>query len=867
MTEYVSSMTNPNAWAKAGIMYRENNSPDSKEVALVVSPGGNFSLQWRDTTGGQTNYTILGTYYIPMFIKLTRVGDTFTAYRSDDGINWGIALGSTTVAMNSSIKAGMCVTSHDSAYTSTARFVNITLNNGSADSQAPSVPTGLTATAVSGSQVNLSWTASSDSTGVVGYKVYRGGTQIATVTTGTTYINTGLSTSTQYTYTVSSFDAAGNNSVQSTSASATTLVSLEGPYITMNLPCKVEAENYNVGGEGIAYHDGDAANLGQQYRPSEGVDLQNCYEDAGYDIGWVSANEWMDYTVNVATAGTYDVAFRVASWSDGKSLKLQDNGVDKCTVNLPNTGGNQTWQNVSASVSLSAGIHVIRIYCITDGFNLNYMNFTFTDSQAPTVPTGLTATAVSNNQINLSWTASTDNVGVAGYKIFRDGNHISTTTNTTFSSIGLNPSTQYSYTVSAFDAAGNNTAQCASANATTQGGTDTTAPTVPTGLAATAVSTSQINLSWTASSDNVGVTGYKIYRGGTQIATTSGTTFSNTGLSASTLYSYTVAAYDAAGNNSAQSTAASATTQADLTNIASQGTIIATVTNPIGGGNHNIEIIRDGIKPEVGSSNSNQQYDTYAANGTVHDEYVGYTFGQSKTFNRMVFQEGINFVDGGWFANGTLKVQVLQGGTWTDVASTVSPLYPNANSQGTFGQNYETYSITFNSVTGDGIRLYGRAGGSANFISTGELEVYTGTSSDIQVPTVPTGLAATAVSSSQINLSWTASTDNVGVTGYKIFRNGTQLATATGTTYSNTGLTASTLYTYTVSAYDAAGNNSAQSTPASATTQAPQSIPTPWLFNDIGSPTPAGSASYNSGEFTIAGGGSDIWNTLTNLHM
>ncbi len=91
---------------------------------------------------------------------------------------------------------------------------------------------------------------------------------------------------------------------------------------------------------------------------------------------------------------------------------------------------------------------------------------------------------------------------------------------------------------------------------------DTTAPTVPTGLTATAISSSQINLSWTASTDNVGVTGYNIYRGGTKIGTSLGATYQDTGLAASTSYSYTVAAFDAAGNTSAQSAGASATTLA-----------------------------------------------------------------------------------------------------------------------------------------------------------------------------------------------------------------------------------------------------------------------------------------------------------------
>lgn len=94
-----------------------------------------------------------------------------------------------------------------------------------------------------------------------------------------------------------------------------------------------------------------------------------------------------------------------------------------------------------------------------------------------------------------------------------------------------------------------------------------------------------------------------------------------------------------------------------------------------------------------------------------------------------------------------------------------------------------------------------------------------GSADNIQ-PSMPTSLAATAMSSSQINLAWTASTDNVGVSGYKIFRGGVQISTSTTPTYSHTGLTPSTNYTYTVSAYDAAGNNSAQSASANSTTQA-----------------------------------------------
>ena len=91
-------------------------------------------------------------------------------------------------------------------------------------------------------------------------------------------------------------------------------------------------------------------------------------------------------------------------------------------------------------------------------------------------------------------------------------------------------------------------------------------------------------------------------------------------------------------------------------------------------------------------------------------------------------------------------------------------------------------------------------------------------SADTTPPSVPTGITATAVSSAQINLSWTASTDNVGVVGYRVFRNGVQVGSTTALSYTDTGLAAATSYTYTVAAFDAAGNVSAQSTGTTATT-------------------------------------------------
>jgi len=125
---------------------------------------------------------------------------------------------------------------------------------------------------------------------------------------------------------------------------------------------------------------------------------------------------------------------------------------------------------------------------------------------------------------------------------------------------GLLATTTYHYRVKSRDAAGNLATSADFTLTTLIAVPDTTPPSVPTSLSASAVSSSQINLSWTASTDNVGVAGYTISRGGSQIGTTALTSYSDTSLSPSTTYTYTVAAYDAAGNVSALSASASAAT-------------------------------------------------------------------------------------------------------------------------------------------------------------------------------------------------------------------------------------------------------------------------------------------------------------------
>ncbi len=191
-----------------------------------------------------------------------------------------------------------------------------------------------------------------------------------------------------------------------------------------------------------------------------------------------------------------------------------------------------------------------------------------TDTTPPTAPTNLSATVAGATQVNLSWTASTDNVAVAGYYVERNGvtlNQIDTATN--YSDAGLAANTKYTYQVMAADTSGNLSPLSTAVSVTTPAIADTTPPTAPTGLTAKAVASNQINLTWAAATDNggSGLAGYIVMRGTTEIGRTTATSFGDATLNASTTYSYTVLAYDGAGNKSPASAAASATTPAATT--------------------------------------------------------------------------------------------------------------------------------------------------------------------------------------------------------------------------------------------------------------------------------------------------------------
>ena len=142
------------------------------------------------------------------------------------------------------------------------------------------------------------------------------------------------------------------------------------------VPGIIQAENYDLGGEGVAYHESGASNVHGQYRTTEGVDIENCTDaGTGYNVGDIQTGEWMMYTVNVTQSGQYDFTFRVAATASGKTFHVEVDDVNVTgAVQVPNTGGWQTWQNVVVkNISLTQGKKMFKVVMDSDLFNLNYM--------------------------------------------------------------------------------------------------------------------------------------------------------------------------------------------------------------------------------------------------------------------------------------------------------------------------------------------------------------------------------------------------------------------------------------------------------------------------------------------------------------
>jgi chitodextrinase len=408
------------------------------------------------------------------------------------------------------------------------------------------------------------------------------------------------------------------------------------------------------------------------------------------------------------------------------------------------------------------------------------------------------------------------------------------------------------------------------------GGADTSPPTAPSGLTATTASSTQINLTWTASTDNVGVTGYLVERcqgsGCTsfaQIATPTTTSYNDTGLPAATSYMYRVRATDAAGNLSAYSNSAGTTTPASgIAYVQSNSTspnnpsltnLSTTFTAAQRAGDLNVVAVAWGTNASISSLTDTA--------GNTYTLAVGPTVfgGQNAIYyakNIVAAAAGANTVTVTFSAavgDPDIRVAEYSGISTTSpldvtVAATGSGTLTNSGSVTTTNANdlLVGANLVGSTTTGPGTGFTQRViSGEDGDILEDEIVstvgAYSATapispsgtwimqmaafkaagSANTTPPTAPSGLASPASSDSQINLSWTASTDNVGVTGYLVERclgsgcsTFTQIATSKTVTYIDTGVSASASYNYRVRATDASNNLSNYSNTVAASTKA-----------------------------------------------
>ena len=586
------------------------------------------------------------------------------------------------------------------------------------DTRPPTSPGPVTVTGATQTSVTVAWGAARDNVGVAAYDVYWQGRRVARVH-ARTYSRTGLRCGTSHAVAVVAVDRAGNRSAASSAIVST------GACLDVAAPSAPT---------GIVQVAGDAKSATVRWKPSTD------------DVGVVG---YTVYRAGVPQGTTWENSFTLGPLACGSSYPA--------SVDAYDAAGNRS-QRASFVVTTSA--------C--------------PDTQPPSAPTALAQTSATSTSATVSWSPSADQVGVAGYTVYRDGAAVGTTTGTAYETTGLACGTAYSLAVDAFDAAGNRSSRTSATVATTACAAppapppapppppasppppppppsppppDTAAPSVPAGLSVTSVSAAAIGLAWQAATDAVGVTAYRVYRSGVLAATVTQPAATVSGLACGTAYQFEVEAWDAAGNHSARAAVVASTSAC-----------------------------ADAQPPTVptGLLQQNRTQTSISLLWSPSTDAVG-------------------VVGYGAYVAGAL------------VGTTAQPGYTFAGlACGT------TYTL--------GVDAFDAAG---NRSARTSVLMTTSSCGDTQPPSTPGGLSVTAAATTSLGLSWTASTDNVAVAGYDVFLGASKAATGTSTTVSLGGLACGTTYTVGVEAFDSAGNRSSRASKEAVTAACPSPPPPP----------------------------------------
>ena len=313
-----------------------------------------------------------------------------------------------------------------------------------------------------------------------------------------------------------------------------------------------------------------------------------------------------------------------------------------------------------------------------------------------------------------------------------------------------------------------------------------------------------------------------MYRDGstTPLGTSATTSFSDTTVAATTTYTYRVTAVDAAGNESAASATASVTTPLGSGTLTFAPSDDATVDSSqpavVLGTNTRLTIDNSPVVNSLLKFNV-----TGTANCPVSSAKLKLTIG-SGTDDKSLYGGDLYATSSAWSESSV---------TWNNAPAAIGAKVSSVPGAVALNTSYlfdvrslvtgdGAVSVLLKSTSGDGARYYSKEGGAGALAP--QLQVVCGSPSggDTQAPSPPSGLTATATSSNQVDLTWTGSSDNIAVTGYRVYRNGSTspLATSTTTSFSDTTASPAAAYTYRVTAVDAAGNESTSSNIASVTT-------------------------------------------------
>jgi fibronectin type 3 domain-containing protein len=557
----------------------------------------------------------------------------------------------------------------------------------------------------------------------------------------------------------------------------------------------------------------------------------------------------------------------ITIWSDGKNV---------CQVTEPMPGAHS-----GVFFSTFHGGHDLT-YSPKKTENAEFADFTLaTDGPqtpsptAPATPTALSASATSSSSIALNWTETDNSDAAASYAVYEGSTKVATSTGTSATITGLAAGSTHTYTVTAVDGSGVESAHSAAATATTP--SSSTTPATPANVAVSGTTSSSISLSWTETNNADPAASYNVLEGSTVVATSTGTSATVGGLAAGSTHTYTVEAVDAAGNTSAPSAAVTGT-------AANPSTVPAVPQHLVAASATASSITLNWT--ETNNSDPAASYTVYegttvvATSTTTGATVSGLAAGSTHTFTVTAVDAAGNesahsaaatgSTTGGGGGGLTVTIQKTKdwGSGYTDTATLTNTsgasitgwnvqfdLDASENIESSYNVTYASsaHHYTLSDISTDAtlaagaslqFKFSGDYPSSGHYIAPANVAAYA--LSAQQSPATPSGLTITGTTTSSISLSWTEADNGDPAASYTVSEGSVVVATTSTTSATISGLAAGSSHTYTVTAVDAAGNGSAASAPITGTTGSggPTNPATPTALSVAGTTTSSISLSW-----------------------